>query len=244
MPDNTFEAHVGIICSHSLTLTLMKEIMKYIQTQIVGCAFGPRQDEPMNANHAWCGRDGTTELYFRDMDYLPAAFCLKDFEGKIEPDGLFFVDSAIVLCSIALVFSHKKQWTQQGRSYRSNLLRSALENLPSGSTQSTFIHPLMLTDELSQSTFISHASTSTFSVCYESKDPNLDIFDAGCVPSSSIKRYLLMTAPISARIRMMLLSRSMENASMVLSGIRLSMSVCTNHRRDGPSESEIIEPYL
>ncbi|KAK1991599.1 hypothetical protein LX36DRAFT_646107 [Colletotrichum falcatum] len=65
---------------------------KYIQTQVFDSAFGPRQGGGLNANQHWCGRDDTTELYFRDWDHVTTAFNSDFTKTKIGPDGPFFAD--------------------------------------------------------------------------------------------------------------------------------------------------------
>lgn len=65
---------------------------KYIQTQIFDAAFGLRADGPPNANHYWCGRDDTTELYFRDWDHVIKSFNSDYVKTKVGPDARFFAD--------------------------------------------------------------------------------------------------------------------------------------------------------
>ncbi|KAK2055996.1 hypothetical protein LY76DRAFT_577090 [Colletotrichum caudatum] len=71
---------------------------KYIQTQIFDSAFGPRQGV-LNANHNWCGRDDTTELYYRDWDHVSTVFDSDHVKQTVGPDAIFFADfeSSIVL---------------------------------------------------------------------------------------------------------------------------------------------------
>lgn len=54
--------------------------------------FGARADGPLNANHHWCGRDDTTELYFRDWDHVLTCFTCDYVKEKVGPDGVFFAD--------------------------------------------------------------------------------------------------------------------------------------------------------
>ncbi|UPK91065.1 hypothetical protein LCI18_002000 [Fusarium solani-melongenae] len=77
---------------------------KYIQTQIFDSAFGSRPDGPLNANHPWCGRDDTTELYFRDWDHVIACSTSDYVKEVVGPDGPFFADFE---ASIALMAYEK-----------------------------------------------------------------------------------------------------------------------------------------
>lgn len=74
-------------------------VSKYIQTQVFDAAFGSRADGPLNANQTWCGRDDTTELYFRDWDHVKSCFSSNFVKEVIAPDGPFFADfeTSIVL---------------------------------------------------------------------------------------------------------------------------------------------------
>lgn len=65
---------------------------KYIQTQIFDSAFGLRPDGPLNANQHWCGRDDTTELFFRDWNHVESCFSSEYLKTTIRPDGPLFAD--------------------------------------------------------------------------------------------------------------------------------------------------------
>ncbi|EOA91862.1 hypothetical protein ACJQWK_03202 [Exserohilum turcicum] len=67
---------------------------KYIQTQIFDSAYGPRGEAGplLNANQTWCGRDDTTELFFRDWDHVTACFNSDHVKKVIAPDGFEFAD--------------------------------------------------------------------------------------------------------------------------------------------------------
>ncbi|RSL50832.1 hypothetical protein CEP53_008654 [Fusarium sp. AF-6] len=65
---------------------------KNIQTQVFGSAFGSRPDGPLNANQHWVGRDDTTELFFRDWDYVITCFSSEFVKTSIGPDGPLFAD--------------------------------------------------------------------------------------------------------------------------------------------------------
>lgn len=58
----------------------------------------------MNANQNWCGRDDTTELYFRDWDHVKSCFSSDFVHEVIGPDGPFFADFET---SIVLMASEK-----------------------------------------------------------------------------------------------------------------------------------------
>jgi hypothetical protein len=47
---------------------------------------------PLNANHSWCGRGDTTELYFRDWEHILAVFRSDHVKQKVGPDGPLFAD--------------------------------------------------------------------------------------------------------------------------------------------------------
>lgn len=74
------------------TLTCTCSTSKYIQTQVFDSAFGPREPGPLNANQNWCGRDDTTELYFRDWDHVSTTFNCDYVKQKVGPDAPFFAD--------------------------------------------------------------------------------------------------------------------------------------------------------
>ena len=53
----------------------------------------------MNANQHWCGRDDTSELFFRDWDHVLSAFRNPYVKEKVGPDAPLFADfeTSIVL---------------------------------------------------------------------------------------------------------------------------------------------------
>ncbi|KAF1925603.1 uncharacterized protein M421DRAFT_7858 [Didymella exigua CBS 183.55] len=66
---------------------------KYIQTHFFDSAFGERPGSLRGTgNYPWTGRDGMTELYFRDWDHLKACFGSEFVRTKIGPDGANFND--------------------------------------------------------------------------------------------------------------------------------------------------------
>ncbi|KAL6400099.1 hypothetical protein AUP68_15791 [Ilyonectria robusta] len=65
---------------------------KYIQTQIFDSTFGLRPDGSLNANQHWCGRDDTTELFFRDWNHVDSCFSSEFPKTTIRPDGPLFAD--------------------------------------------------------------------------------------------------------------------------------------------------------
>jgi EthD domain len=54
--------------------------------------FGLRADGPFNVNQHWCGRDDTTELFFRDWDHIQSVFKSEYVKTKVGPDEPLFVD--------------------------------------------------------------------------------------------------------------------------------------------------------
>lgn len=78
---------------------MLKQPSKYIQTQIFDSVFGLRPGGPPNANQNWCGRDDTTELFFRDWQHVRSCFTSDYVKQKIAPDGPFFADfeSSIIM---------------------------------------------------------------------------------------------------------------------------------------------------
>lgn len=74
---------------------------KYVQTQIFDSAFGPRANGPLNANHAWCGRDDVTELFFNDIGHLKSTFSSDWVKQKVGPDGPFFADFETTMVLLA-----------------------------------------------------------------------------------------------------------------------------------------------
>lgn len=73
--------------------------------------FGARAGGPLNANHNWCGRDDTTELYFRDWDHVLKCFTCNYVKEKVGPDGVFFADFETTI----ILMAYEKTATVQTR---------------------------------------------------------------------------------------------------------------------------------
>lgn len=77
-------------------------ISKYYQQHIFDSAFGARPNGPLNANHAWTGRDDVTELWFEDLDHMLGNFRSEWVHKTVGPDAIHFADLEMSINLMAL----------------------------------------------------------------------------------------------------------------------------------------------